>query len=82
MTEWTESERAPSHGPLFQAAMGATPAVVRGRNGRSVTGTTDSVRGGARVESGRGSRSPASMRFVAAVLNSTTVFVNAPFTNG
>src|SRR5438067_73257 len=40
MTEWTNQAAAPSHGPLFQAAMGGTPVLFGGSTVASVTGTT------------------------------------------
>ena len=38
MTEWTNQTAPPSHGPLFQAALGGTPALFSGGTVASVTG--------------------------------------------
>src|SRR5678816_2531334 len=40
MTEWTDQTSPPTHGPLFQAAMGATPAIFAGGTVAGVTGLT------------------------------------------
>src|SRR5580704_6201258 len=40
MTEWTDQTVQPTHGPLFQAAMGGTPAFFTGATVASVTGGT------------------------------------------
>ena len=40
MTEWTDQASPPSHGPLFQAAMGATPVIFAGGTVAAVTGQT------------------------------------------
>jgi hypothetical protein len=81
LTEWPGSG-VPAHGPLFQAAMGAVPLVFAG-------GTVAAVTNGTRVQfgaphglsPGQGVTVGGDLRFVAAIQDSTTVFVNAPFSN-
>jgi hypothetical protein len=80
LTEWGNQAEAPAYGSLFQAAMGADPAVFSG-------GTVASVTDDTRVQfsaphgltSGQAVRVGDEIRFVAAIENSTTLFVNAPF---
>jgi hypothetical protein len=82
MTEWTDQTTAPSEGPLFQAAMGGTPVFYNGGTVASVTGQTEIqftaphglIAGQAVTFSGE-------MRFVTAIQDSVTVFLNAPFNN-
>jgi hypothetical protein len=82
MTEWTDQTAQPSHGPLFQAAMGGTPAFYNGGTVASVTGTTEIQFTAAHgLSAGQAVTFLGEMRFVAAVQNATTVFLNAPFTN-
>jgi hypothetical protein len=81
MTEWTDPTTIPTEGPLFQAALGAAPILFAGGTLATVTGTTElqfSAPHG--LSPGQAVTSGTDMRFVAAVLNSTTIFVNAPFT--
>lgn len=83
MTEWTNQTSPPSHGPLFQAAMGGTPVFFNG-------GTVASTNGGTGVtfaaphglSPGQAVSHSGEIRFVAAIQDATTVFVNAPFTGG
>ncbi len=82
MTEWTNQSAQPSHGPLFQAALGGTPALYAGGTVASVTGTTEITFTAAHgLSPGRAITFGGEIRFVAAVLNTTTLFINAPFTN-
>ena len=81
MTEWVDQTAAPSQGPLFQAALGATPLLFAGGTLASVPGQTELQFTAAHgLTPGQAVTSRTDIRFVAAVLNSTTVFVNAPFT--
>lgn len=82
MTEWTNQTAPPSHGPLFQAAMGGTPVFFNGGTVASVTGGTQiqfSVAHG--LAAGQAVAFSGEIRFVAAVQNTTAVFLNAPFSN-
>jgi hypothetical protein len=81
MTEWVDQTSAPTEGPLFQAALGATPVLYSGGTVESVTGQTQIVFTAAHgLSPGQAITSGIDIRFVAAVENSTTVFINAPFT--
>jgi len=82
MTEWTNQTAQPSVGPMFQAGMGAPPVFFTGGTVASITGTTGlgfSAPHGLSV--GQGLSYSGEIRFVAAVQNANTVFINAPFTN-
>jgi hypothetical protein len=81
MTEWVDQTAAPTEGPLFQAALGAAPVLYTGGTVASVTGQTEIEFTAAHgLAPGQALTSGTDMRFVAAVANSTTVFINAPFT--
>jgi hypothetical protein len=82
MTEWTDQSSAPAQGPLFQAAMGGTPVFFNGGTVAAVTEITGiqfAAPHGLSV--GQAITYLGEMRFVAAVENSTTVFLNAAFNN-
>ncbi len=82
MTEWTDQASAPTQGPLFQAALGATPLLYTGGTVASVTSQTEIQFSAAHgLTPGQAITSGGEIRFVAAVLNTTTLFINAPFTN-
>jgi len=81
MTEWTNPLAAPSQGPLFQAALGAAPVLYAGGTVQAVTSQTEiQFQAAHGLVPGQAITSGGEMRFVTAVANSTTVFVNAPFT--
>lgn len=81
MTEWVNQTAAPSEGPLFQAALGAAPVLFAGGTVASVTGQTEIQFAAPHgLSPGQAVTSGTDIRFVAAVENSTTVFINAPFT--
>ncbi|MGH9593160.1 MAG: hypothetical protein ACRD5L_08720 [Bryobacteraceae bacterium] len=83
LTEWTNQAAQPSHGPLFQAALGGTPALFAGGSVASVTGTTEiAFTAPHGLAPGSGITFGGEIRFVALVQDATTVFINAPFTNG
>jgi len=83
MTEWTNHASPPSHGPLFQAAMGASPVIFGGGTVAGVTGQTQIQFAAAHgLMPGQAITSGGEIRFVTTVQNTTTVFVNAPFTSG
>jgi hypothetical protein len=82
MTDWTNQSAAPAYGALFQCAMGGTPVFFNGGTVASVTGTTGIVFEAPHgLSVGQAITFSGEMRFVAAVENSTTVFLNAPFDN-
>jgi len=82
MTEWTNQTVAPAYGPLFQAAMGGTPVVFNGGTVAAVTGTTGiqfAAPHGLSV--GQAITFSGEIRFVAAIEDTVTVFLNAAFDN-
>lgn len=82
MTQWTDQTSPPTHGPLFQAAMGASPVIFAGGTVASVTGQTQIQFAAAHgLSAGQAITSGGEIRFVSAVQNTTTVFINAAFTN-
>jgi hypothetical protein len=81
MTEWTNQLAAPAQGPLFQGALGAAPALFSGGTVQSVTNQTEiEFTAPHGLAPGQAVTSGGEIRFVTAVANSTTVFINAPFT--
>ena len=83
MTQWTDPASPPSHGPLFQAAMGASPVIFAGGTVAGVPTQTEIQFAAAHgLTPGQGITSGGEMRFVTAVLDTTTLFINAPFTSG
>jgi hypothetical protein len=83
MTEWTDQATSPRHGPLFQAAMGGTPLHFSGGTVASVTNQTQITFSGAHgLSVGQAITVGSEIRFVAGVVSTTTVVVNAAFSNG
>jgi hypothetical protein len=80
LTEWSNTSAAPAYGPLFQCAMGGTPVIWAGGTVASVTGGTEIAFTAAHgLSSGMAVTFSGEMRFVTAILNTTTLFINAPF---
>ncbi len=79
MTEWTTQPSAPPQGPLFQAAMGGAPILFSGGTVASASGTQITFTAPHGLSAGQGVTSSGEMRFVAAVQDAATVFLNAPF---
>ncbi|MBV8846153.1 MAG: hypothetical protein JO307_25380 [Bryobacterales bacterium] len=80
MTEWTNTSTAPSHGPLFQAALGAAPQAFGGGTVQSITNQTQLQFAGPHgLAPGQAITNGGEIRFVTAVQNTTTLFINAPF---
>ncbi len=81
LTSWQKSNPGPAYGPLFQSALGATPAQYLG-------GTVASATDGANIAFaaphglvvGQAMASANEIRFVAAIGSPTTVVLNSPFT--
>ena len=80
LTEWSNQSAPPSYGALFEGAMGGTPIIFTGRTVASTNGTTQIVFTAPHgLSAGQGVTFNAEMRFVAAVQDTVTIFVNAPF---
>jgi hypothetical protein len=83
MTTWSNPAGEPSHGPLFEAALGGPPQFFAGGTVASTnggTGVTFSTAHG--LAPGQGVACQGEIRFAAAILDATTIFLNAPFTQG
>jgi hypothetical protein len=80
LTSWDKTKPAPAYGPLVQAALGAPPLAFQGANVSSAT-TDGQVSFAAPhgLVSGQAVESAGEIRFVAAVLDLSTVQLNAPF---
>ena len=80
MTEWTSPPSQPSHGPLFQAALGGTPLYFNRGTVQSVTNQTQvTFTAPHGLTPGQAITLGGEIRFVAAVQDTTTLFINAPF---
>ena len=80
MTEWTNKSAGPSHGPLFQAALGAAPLPFSGGTIQSATNQTQLQFAAPHgLTPGQAIVIGSEIRFVSAVQNTTTLFINAPF---
>jgi hypothetical protein len=81
LTSWNKPSASPGYGPLFQAALGGTPLSFAGgtvssctAGGRLGFGTPHGLSVGQAVSSG------GEIRFVAAIVDASTVQLSAPFT--
>src|ERR1035441_1518760 len=82
MTSWGGQSSGPSYGPLFQASMGAAPAMYAGgaaAAGSSGTSLVFAVPHGLVV--GQGVSCNGEIRFVTAIVSATAVQVNAAFSS-
>lgn len=81
LTQWGDMTAPPAYGPLFQCAMGGTPVIWAGGTVASVTGQTQIAFTAAHgLSAGQAVTSAGEMRFVTAVADALTLFINAPFT--
>jgi hypothetical protein len=82
MRDWADTSTLPPHGPLFESALGGAGVMWAG--GTAVTGTSDSGVTFATAHGltpGQAVASSGEIRFVAAVVDPSTVILNAPFTS-
>lgn len=82
MTSWGGQSSGPAYGPLFQASLGATPAVYGG--GAAAAGSTATTlvfEAPHDLGAGQAVSCNGEIRFVTAIVNSTTVQVNAAFSS-
>jgi hypothetical protein len=83
MTSWNGQSPGPSYGPLFQASLGAAPLMFAGGTTAAGTnGPTLVFTAPHGLTAGQGVSANGEIRFVTAIVNTTTVQVNAPFTSG
>ena len=82
MTSWQKSSAAaPAYGPLFQAALGAAPQSFAGGTVASATSAGQLAFAAAHgLSVGQGVSAGGELRFVAAIIDTVTVQLNAPFT--
>ncbi len=82
MTEWPDQTALPPQGPLFQGAMGGTPIFYNGGTVASVANQTEiQFTAPHGLAAGQGVTFSGEIRFVAAIQDAQTIFLNAPFTN-
>lgn len=80
LTQWDNMSAAPAYGPLFQCAMGGTPVIWAGGTVASVTGGTQIAFTAAHgLSSGQAVSFSGEIRFVTAIADTVTVFINAAF---
>ena len=81
LTSWQKTSPGPSYGPLFQAALGGTPAQSTG--GAVSAATADGHLGYTAAHGlsvGQAVASGSEIRFVGAIVDANNVVLNAPFT--
>src|SRR5580658_8108240 len=83
MRDWPDPTTLPSHGPLIEAALGA-PGVLWGGNIANAGSTASTVvfTTAHGLTPGQAITSGGEIRFVAAIQDTTTVFINAAFSIG
>lgn len=81
LTNWQQGASSPSYGPLFQAALGAAPALFAGGTAASTTGNGRLAFAAAHgLAAGQAVSSGGEIRFAAAIVDANTVQLNVPFT--
>ncbi len=81
LTSWNKPSGSPGYGPLFQATLGGTPLSFAGGTVASYTTAGRLGFGGAHgLGVGQAVSSGGEIRFVAAIVDASTVQLNAPFT--
>lgn len=73
---------APPHGPLYQAGLGGVPRAFAGAPIASMAGNVIVCSAPHNLTMGTGVTCGGEIRFVAAIVDSHTVILNAPFTGG
>ncbi len=80
LTNWANTTAEPSYGPLLRGALGATPQFDAGKVIASSAGTVLTLGGLHGLTVGQAISFGNEIRFVEAIVNPTTIQVNAPFT--
>jgi hypothetical protein len=81
LTNWAQGTANPSYGPLFQAALGGTPAYFPGGTAASTTGSGRlAFTAPHGLAAGQAVNSGGEIRFAAAIVDAETIQLNAPFT--
>jgi hypothetical protein len=82
MTSWGGQSSGPSYGPLFQASMGSAPAMYAGGSAAAgSSGTSLAFAAPHGLVVGQGVSCNGEIRFVTAIVSTTAVQVNAPFSS-
>ena len=82
LTSWDKTTPGPAYGPLFQAALGATPLHYGGGTVGTITTAGRLGFGAAHgLAAGQAISCGGEVRFVAAIVDTLTVQLNAPFVN-
>jgi hypothetical protein len=82
MTGWPGQSSGPPYGPLFQASLGAAPAAFAGGVSAAGSGGTTLVFAAPHgLATSQAVSCGGELRFVTAIVNQTTVQVNAPFSS-
>jgi hypothetical protein len=79
LTNWDKAG-APGYGPLFQAALGASPLMFAGGTVASYTQGRMAFQAPHGLAAGQAVAAGGEIRFVAVIVDGTTVHLNAPFT--
>ncbi|PWU04193.1 MAG: hypothetical protein C5B51_17230 [Terriglobia bacterium] len=80
LTTWQKGTSGPGYGPLFQSALGGPPRSFPGGTVSSANSTgTVTFTAAHNLEAGQGISSAGEIRFVAAIVDPSTVQLNAPF---
>jgi hypothetical protein len=79
LTSWTNAQNLPAYGPLFYAAMGATPLIHTGETVASASGSNITFSAPHGLVVNQAISSGSEIRFVANVVDPSTVTPNAPF---
>jgi len=82
LTSWQGGASGPSYGPLFQAALGGAPLVFAGGTVASASANGQvGFTGPHGLAAGQAVQCGGEVRFASAIVNASTVQLNAPFTN-
>jgi hypothetical protein len=79
LTNWANTTAEPAYGPLLRGALGAAPQFDPGKVVASVDGTNITLGGPHGLTVGQALSWSGEIRFVEAIVNATTVRLNAPF---
>jgi hypothetical protein len=79
LTSWTNAQNLPPYGPLFYAAMGATPLIHAGQTVASTNGSNITFSAPHGLVVNQAVSSGSEIRFVANIVDPSTITTNAPF---
>ncbi|MGA2185068.1 MAG: hypothetical protein ABSH47_18775 [Bryobacteraceae bacterium] len=81
LSSWADQTQPPTHGPLFQAALGGDPQACAGRPLSSASGTTLVFAAAHGLAPGQAVSYGGEVRFAAGIVDANTVQLNAPFSS-